>query len=103
MKLDPETERFFSALSGTLKEQGFLTNISADGCLHVTSKKGPAGQSVLCAVGQDGEVYCRTRDFQSESKRRRLEIVFEAVNKHYLPEEYLGAPGQNFDGGMTLG
>ena len=103
MKLDPGTERFFSALSGDLKEQGFSTNIGADGCLQVTSTKGPAGQSALCVVGQDGEVYCRTRDFQSESKRRRLEIVFEAVNKHYLPEEHIGDPEQNSDGGMTLG
>ena len=98
MELDHVTEQFYEKLSECLKEKGFSTRISEDGCLEVTSEKLRGKRKTHCAVGRDGELYCHSEDLANLARNRDLNTVLEAVNDLYPQSELSEAPVQEQTG-----
>ena len=104
MEFDERTKQFFSELSERLKEKGFSSRITDDGCLSVKSKKTQGREQTQCAVGKDGEVYCRSVDLSNISRKKDLESILETVNEIRSAMEQPEAPEQETaQGGITLG
>ena len=94
MELNQATEQFYEKLSERLKDKGFSTRISEDGCLEVTSEKIRGKQKTHCAVGRNGEIYCHSEDLANIARNRDLNTVLEAVNDLYPQAELSEAPEQ---------
>ena len=88
-------------LSEELQSKGFSTSMLRDGTLSVTSSSMTGGKA-LCSVGENGEVYCNSKDFAIPRRKEHLETVLETVDELRQKMEQSYASEQKYTGGMTF-